>query len=154
MSIYKRDFGFDFNFRILKWPAVAIGIIIAVIAVYWGLMLLLQPQAIMIRYENNPLDLKDSNNALMYITATNVTENDVENARISLEAVDKESIVVFPEARIIGTMAKGENRILSFTVSPNLAPVKEIYSGDYVVNIKLYLGDEVFEAKATITIRA
>ncbi len=159
MGIYdqgkvKLNFGFRFSFRQFKYPILGLGVVIVALVCLLALAVILQPKPIVAELEPNPLELaKGQTNTFLTVTINNVSDATAKDVVVSVHAVAAESLVVFPQSRVIDTLGKGEYRTLNpFSIRPN--PNSTVYSGSYDLVITTAINGKQFSETVTLELKA
>ena len=147
-------FNFKFDWDKVKYPILGIFAVIFVIAITFLLILpALEPRALTVVLEPNPLDLKNDKTSFLTVSVNNITGVTAENVVVSVETEASDAISIFPATREITTLGKGENRTLSpFAISPN--PSSPIYSGTYFLTISTIINDQNFSEQIAFELKA
>ena len=159
MSMYNRKgsglkFNFGFDWNKVKYPVLGLAAVIFVIAITFLLILpALEPKAITVSLEPNPLDLKNDMTSYLDVSVNNVTGETAENVIVSVETEASDAISIFPATREIITLGKGENRTLSpFAISPN--PGNPVYTGTYFLTISTVINGQAFSEQIALELKA
>ena len=147
-------FNFKFDWNKVKYPILGITAVIFVIAITLLVILpALEPRAIAVTLEPNPLNLKNDMTSFLAVSINNVTGTTAENVIVSVETEASDAISIFPATREIITLGKGENRTLSpFAISPN--PGSSIYSGTYFLTISTIINGQAFSEQVALELKA
>ena len=147
-------FNFKFDWTKVKYPILGIFAVIFVIAITLLVILpALEPRAITVILEPNPLDLKNDMTSFLTVSINNVTGTTAENVIVSVETEASDAISIFPATREIITLGKGENRTLSpFAISPNSG--SPIYSGTYLLTISTIINGQNFSEQIAFELKA
>ena len=142
--------------EISKKQLLLFAAIIVVLAVFFALATIvsefLKPKPITASFTLNPLDLSKEQSTVLKVRVFNPAQETVENALLSLQPVDGESLIVFPSAQSIPAIGSNEFREYSFSVRPN--PSTKIASGNYKLKIILKIGSTEFTEETVLTIKA
>ena len=142
---------FDFSVESLKKPLLAI---IAVVVLFFAVQALLaffSPKPMEFSFDRNPLNLGESQSAVLSVALKNVFAKPVEGAVVSVQPIDRQNIIVFPAQKGIEILGRGEKRVFDFNVRPN--PNGSVSSGDYKLKIVLEIAGKTFEEEATLSIK-
>ncbi len=157
MSIYddkKVDLKFHFSWKDFKWPILAMLALILVLAVAFTLSVVLQPKALYLKIEPNPLDLSDpakpgytSLNATVY----NITGKNASNVLIEVKPLSKDNVIVFPQSQTILMLGTTEKKSANFILRAN--PNQKIFAGEYEINVTMKINSIIYTEKAILTIK-
>ncbi|MBN1941305.1 MAG: hypothetical protein JW772_03930 [Candidatus Diapherotrites archaeon] len=151
----KLKFRFGFSKKKLKYPAILIVGLIAIVLAFFAVQTLMQPQAIMFSLSPNPLDLARNQTSLLTVDVFNVTGANAENAVLDVSAVASELFVITPESQSISTIEAGGRREYLFQIRPfnNQNPTAGVPAGDYKLQIILNVNGEKFTKEAILQIK-
>ena len=157
MSIYddkKVDLKFHFSLKDFKWPILAMLALVLVLAVAFTLSVVLQPKALYLKIEPNPLDLSDPAKAgytSLNVKAYNLTGSNASNVSIEVFPLSKDNVIVFPQSQTIPMLGTRENKSTTFILRPN--PNQKIFAGDYEINVTMKINSLIYTEKAILTIK-
>src|SRR3989344_1943733 len=117
MGIYDKNVDFNFSFDKIKTPLIGLGIIVGLLVLYMlyqSLYEVVKQKPIEVRFEKKPL--KMSEQCLMTVKVTNITDRDARDVIVSVNAKDKRNIQIEQVSRTntIDLLEKGNHREVSF----------------------------------------
>jgi len=157
MGIYDEDrFSFptvNVSARQLKWPLLAIVLLIVVVGGLFTVAELLKPKPLLLSLEPNPLDMAEQPGSYLKVWVLNMTEKDVSGGFVKVEELGSDRLVIFPVSREIGPMAAGMREELGlFVIRPN--PGKEVNSGSYKLRVSIFMDNEfIGEEELTLELK-
>jgi len=153
MGLYEKDL--DFGVELGKAKVKTIGLIlllvIALILIFFISVSFLQAKPIVTELKDNPLDLKEKRFTELQVVLTNTTEADAKGVQLSVEATDKDALVIGSEStdlRQIELIEAGLNRKVEFLIWPK----EGIKEGNYRIKITAVLNNETFEENIVLQV--
>lgn len=157
MSIYndkKIGFKFDFSLKELKYPIMALIAIALILLIAFTVSVLLQPKALVLKLDPNPMDLTSTAKAgitTLTVQAANTTGKNASNVLIEVEPLSKENLIAYPEKQVIPTLGTRENKTARFIIRPN--PAQKLFAGNYEINVSMKINSMVYTEKAILTVK-
>ena len=107
--------------------------------------LLVQPKYLDIDLTPNPSIIIDGySNTNLEVNITNITDYDLKNVKLSITAIDENSIAIIPsEEKIINVIGSKESRNFIYEIGT----IGEITPGKYALNISLKTSEDIIEKK-------
>lgn len=153
--VVKLKFRFGFSRKKMKYPAILILGLIAIVIAFFAIQIVLQPQAIIYSLNPNPLDLAQEQTTLLTVNVFNVTGANATGSLLEVNAIASESFVITPKSQSISILEAGARREYIFQIRPfNQAnPSAGIPAGDYKIRIHLIVNSEEFEKEAVLQVK-
>lgn len=151
MSIYNNRAGLDFKyaFERAKGPAIALGALIAVVALIWLASIVAEAfrqKQVTAYFEKQ--EIMPSEQTKLFVTVTNTGQQTANNVLVEVTPIDKTAISVFPSDNSISVLGAGESRTLELIVNP----VGNALPGSYKVGITVEMHGKKSYAETIIRI--